>query len=257
MMSPDSGSSNFSGMVGFKQFPQAGERAHVVRFDAAFTDFHRRRRVHDGQTFHFAQQKRLALPRAQGGNGIGNTSGKLAVGDFLLRAEGGVGNLFPAGRLILFFVAGEEKIENLLHLAPTVHVGDAVAQNAVEQRRPFLRRSQLVVAHQFEQAVLHHIGSQGGVAQFDQRHTRGAHAHLGAKAVERDRIVLRGVDHERWGEGISMIHSIVGQFWRVGFGRKRGLSLCNAVPGAVMTADSLARLKISVTPPGLRLRRAP
>ena len=126
------------------------QRTKIMRLDAALRAFHRRRGFRDVQSFKIAQQKRLPLARRQSGQ---RPLQRLPSSRPIPAARAAVGRLIHrlVDRIELASSSssprhGMIRHDAAAHAAPALHVADAVLQDAIEQRLPFLGRTRGVAA---------------------------------------------------------------------------------------------------------------
>ena len=80
---------------------------------------------------------------------------------------------------------GRTLITRLPHDASALNVANAIFQNAVEQRPPFLGRSRSVAMSQLHHGILHDVERIGFMAQRDLCDPEGLPLHLRQKGFER------------------------------------------------------------------------
>jgi len=163
-----------------------------MRLDATLRTFHGRRRFRDVHALEIAQQKCLPLAGRQPGDGLLQRRHGFVRLELCGRLCGAVhGQVHGIDRVLLVLASPWHKGHHpAAHIAPALHVADAIFEDAIEQRLPFLGRTQRVARAELHHRILHHVERISFVTQRDLCDPEGLALYARQKCFERARGIL-------------------------------------------------------------------
>src|SRR5690606_26167674 len=104
----------------------------------------------------------------------------------LFRSPSGIGDDFVRIVRLFFLVrTPRQPAENPRpHLAPSLEVADAIAQDSIEERTPFLGRARSIAARELQHGILDDVQGIIVIAHGDAGNAIGTPLHLGKKTFE-------------------------------------------------------------------------